>query len=70
MNPNEAEKYSKEINAIFVEISTIMNFGIVDLFRCIGNKYLEEKERTKKPKETDYPNKFLFINKLKKYLSF
>ena len=69
MNLNEVKKYSKEINAIFGEISTKMNFGIEELFKCIGNKYLEEIERTEKPKETDYPNKLLFINKLKKYLS-
>ena len=56
MNPNEAEKYSKEINAIFKYTSPLSYIGIEELFRCIGNKYLEEKERTKKPKETDYPN--------------
>ena len=69
MDLNEAEKYSKEINAIFGETSPLKNCGIEELFRCIGNKYLEEIERTEKPKETDYPNKLLFINKLKKYLS-
>ena len=69
MNKNEAEQYSKEINAIFKYTSPLSYIGIEELFRCIGNKYLEEIERTEKPKETDYPNKLLFINKLKKYLS-
>ena len=69
MNKNEAEQYSKEINAIFKYTSPLSYIGIEELFRCIGNKYLEKKGKTKKPKKTDYPNKFRFINKLKKYLS-
>ena len=51
MDSNEARKYSEEINAILGEISSIINFGIEELFRCIGNKYLEENRITKKPKE-------------------
>ena len=51
MDLNEAEKYSKEINAIFGETSPLKNCGIEELFRCIGNKYLEEMGIIKKPKE-------------------
>ena len=50
MNPNEAEKYSKKINAIFKYTSPLNNTGIEELFRCIGNKYLE-KNGIKKSKE-------------------
>ena len=62
---NEARKYAKSINAIYALTSAQNNFGISELFKNIGNKYLDPnfQEKVQSSINTQIQNKGITLDK-------
>ena len=61
----EARKYAKSINAIYALTSAQNNFGISELFKNIGNKYLDPnfQEKVQSSFNTQIQNKGITLDK-------